>query len=132
MFLGRTVHTHGKIKGWGKLLKKKPPPFRITKRVSELFRKTENAVVPFCKRDMSDKTVVAGKKWAKERVLRYYDDYMIEIATVKERQSDDSVKTYMDGDLKQEIALTLLEEIPNFLLKEAEKIAKEKTEMEAG
>lgn len=21
------VHTHGKIKGWGKLLKKKPPPF---------------------------------------------------------------------------------------------------------
>lgn len=50
VFLGRTVHTHGKIKGWGKLLKKKPPPFRITKRVSELFRKTENVVVPFRKR----------------------------------------------------------------------------------
>lgn len=50
VFLGRAVHTHGKIKGWGKLLKKKPPPFRITKRVSELFRKTENAVVPFRKR----------------------------------------------------------------------------------
>ena len=31
VFLGRTVHTHGKITGWGKLLKKKPPPFRITK-----------------------------------------------------------------------------------------------------
>ena len=28
VFLGRTVHTHGKITGWGKLLKKKPPPFR--------------------------------------------------------------------------------------------------------
>ena len=27
VFLGRTVHTHGKITGWGKLLKKKPPPF---------------------------------------------------------------------------------------------------------
>lgn len=50
VFLGGTVHTHGKIKGWGKLLKKKPPPSRITKRVSELFRKTENAVVPFRKR----------------------------------------------------------------------------------
>ncbi|RGZ09007.1 hypothetical protein DXA08_05440 [Blautia obeum] len=50
VFLGRTVHTHGKITGWGKLLKKKPPPFRITKRVSKLFRKTENAVVPFRKR----------------------------------------------------------------------------------
>lgn len=50
VFLGRTVHTHGRIKGWGKLLKKKPPPFRITKRVSELFRKTENSVVPFRKR----------------------------------------------------------------------------------
>lgn len=50
VFLGRMVHTHGRIKGWGKLLKKKPPPFRITKRVSELFRKTENSVVPFRKR----------------------------------------------------------------------------------
>ena len=50
VFLGRTVHTHGKITGWGKLLKKKPTPFRITKRVSELFRKNENAVVPFRKR----------------------------------------------------------------------------------
>ncbi len=49
VFLGRTVHTHGRIKGWGKLLKKKPPPFRMTKRVSELYRKTENAVVPFRK-----------------------------------------------------------------------------------
>lgn len=77
VFLGRTVHAHGRIKGWGKLLKKKPPPFRITKRVSELFRKTENAVVPFRKRGMSNKTVVAGEKWATERVLRYYDDYMI-------------------------------------------------------
>ena len=50
VFLGRTVHTHGEIKGWGKLLKKKPPPFCITKRVSEPFRKTENAVVPSRKR----------------------------------------------------------------------------------
>ena len=33
------VHTHGKITGWGKLLKKKPPPFRVTKRVSVPFRK---------------------------------------------------------------------------------------------
>lgn len=49
-FLGRTVHTHGRIKGWGKLLKNEPPPFRITKRVSKLFSKTKNAVVPFRKR----------------------------------------------------------------------------------
>lgn len=86
----------------------------------------------FVKEDLSDKTVVAGEKWATERVLRYYDNYMTELATVKERQPDDSVKTYVDEDLKQEIVLTLLEEILNFLLKEAEKIAKEKTETEAG
>lgn len=68
---------HVEITGWGKLLKKKPPPFRVTKRVSKLFRKTENAVVSFRKKGMSDKMVVAGKKWATERVLRYYDNYMI-------------------------------------------------------
>lgn len=50
VFSGRMVHTHGKIKRWGKLLKKKPPPFRITKRVFILYRKTENAVAPFRKR----------------------------------------------------------------------------------
>ena len=50
VFFGREVHIHGKIKGWGKFLKKKSLPFRITKRVSELFRKMENAVVPFRKR----------------------------------------------------------------------------------
>ena len=49
-FFDEQYNTYGKITGWAKLLKKKPPPFRITKRVSELFRKTENAVVPLHKR----------------------------------------------------------------------------------
>lgn len=45
---------------------------------------------------------------------------MDELAMVKETQSDGSVRAYVDEDLKQEIALKLLEEIPNFPLKEAE------------
>lgn len=71
------------------------------------------------------KAAVAGEKWAMERVLRYYDDYMTELATVKERQPDGSVKIYVDEDLKQEIALKLLEKIPDFPLEEAERIAEE-------
>ena len=70
------------------------------------------------------KAVVAGEKWATEKVLAYYDDYMTELATVKEKQPDGSVKTYVDEDLKQAIALNLLEQIPNFPLEEAERIAK--------
>lgn len=72
------------------------------------------------------KAAVVGEKWATERVLRYYDDYMTELATVKERQSDGSMRTYVDEDLKQEIALKLLEEIPKFPMEEAEGIAGEK------
>ena len=49
---------------------------------------------------------------------------MTGLATVKEKQPDGSVKIYVDEDLKQAIALNLLEEIPNFPLEEAEKIAK--------
>ena len=71
------------------------------------------------------KAAVAGE-WATERVLRYYDDYMTELATVKERQPDGSMRTYVDEDLKQEIALKLLEEIPKFPMDEAEGIAGEK------
>ncbi|MDO4306830.1 MAG: helix-turn-helix domain-containing protein [Eubacteriales bacterium] len=69
------------------------------------------------------KAAVAGEKWATERVLRYYDDYMTEFATVKERQPDGSVRTYVDEDMKQSIILNLLEKIPDFPLEEAERIA---------
>lgn len=75
------------------------------------------------------KAAVAGEKWATEKILRYYDDYMTELATVKERQPDGSVKSYVDEDLKQEIALKLLEEIPNFPMEEAGRMAEEETEI---
>lgn len=71
------------------------------------------------------KAAVAGEKWATEKILAYYDDYMTELATMKERQPDGSVKSYVDEDLKQAIALNLLEQIPNFPLEEAERIARE-------
>ncbi|WP_302789136.1 helix-turn-helix domain-containing protein [Anaerostipes caccae] len=74
------------------------------------------------------KAAVAGEKWATERILKHYDSYMDELATVKARQPDGSVRTYVDEDLKQEIALKLLEEIPNFPLKKAERVAKEETD----
>lgn len=70
------------------------------------------------------KAAVAGEKWATAHILKHYDDYMTELATVKEKQSDGSVRTYVDEDLKQAIALNLLEEIANFPLEEAERIAK--------
>lgn len=69
------------------------------------------------------KAAVAGEKWATEQILKHYDDYMTELATAKEKQPDGSVRTYVDEDLKQAIALKLLEEIPNFPLEEAERIA---------
>lgn len=71
------------------------------------------------------KAAVAGEKWATEQILRYYDSYIEELATVKEKQPDGSVKTYVDEDLKQSIILKLLEEIPNFPMEEAEKMAEE-------
>ena len=76
------------------------------------------------------KAVIAGEKWATEKIMAYYDDYMTELATVEEKQPDGSVKSYVDEDLKQEIALKLLEEIPNFPIEETERIAREKIETE--
>lgn len=70
------------------------------------------------------KAAVAGEKRETEQILKHYDDYMTELATVKVRQPDGSVRTYVDEDLKQAIALNLLEQIPNFPLEEAERIAK--------
>ena len=64
------------------------------------------------------KGAVAGEKWAMERILKHYDFYMDELATVKEREPDGNVKCYVEEVLKQAIALKLLEE--------AERRAKEK------
>ena len=66
------------------------------------------------------KAAVAGEQWATEKVIAYYDSYIEELATVKEKQPDGSVKTYVDEDLKQSIILKLLEEIPNFPMEEAQ------------
>ncbi|MCB6413589.1 helix-turn-helix domain-containing protein [Dorea acetigenes] len=77
------------------------------------------------------KAVVAGEKWATEKVIAHYDSYIEELATVKERQPDGSVRTYVDEDMKQEIASKLLEEIPNFPMEKAERITKGETEAEA-
>ncbi|MCI7179557.1 MAG: helix-turn-helix domain-containing protein [Schaedlerella sp.] len=76
------------------------------------------------------KAAVAGEKCATEKIIAHYDSYIVELATVKERQPDGSVRTYVDEDLKQEIALKLLEEIPNFPMEEAKRIAEEETEKE--
>ena len=38
------------------------------------------------------KGAVAGEKWAMERILKHYDFYMDELATVKEREPDGNVK----------------------------------------
>ena len=70
------------------------------------------------------KAAVAGERWATEQILKHYDDYMTELATVKEKQPDGSVKCYVDEDLKQAIALNLLEELPYFPLEEAERVVK--------
>lgn len=63
------------------------------------------------------KAAVAGEKWATEKVITHYDSYIEELATVKERQTDGSVRTYVDEDMRQSIILNLLE-----------RIAKEETE----
>ena len=36
---------------------------------------------------------VAGEKWALEKVLAYYADYIVELATVEIEQPDGSVKS---------------------------------------
>ena len=73
------------------------------------------------------KAAVAGEKWATEKVIAHYDSYIEELATVKEKRPDGSVRTFVDEDLKQEIALKLLEKIPDFPLEEAERVAEEET-----
>lgn len=64
------------------------------------------------------RAAVAGEKWATEKVLAYYEDYINELSTVEVRQPDGSVKKQVDEDMKQRITLKLLEALPSFPLKQ--------------
>lgn len=46
------------------------------------------------------KVSVTGEQWATEKVIAHYDSYIEELATVKEKQPDGSVKTYVNEALK--------------------------------
>lgn len=68
------------------------------------------------------KAAVAGEKWATEKVIAHYNSYIEELATVKEKRPDGSMRIYVDEDMKQSIILNLLEKIPDFPLEEAERM----------
>lgn len=59
---------------------------------------------------------VAGEKWAVEKVLECYADEIDQLATIEKEQSDGSVKKEIDEDLRQALALKLIEAIPSFPL----------------
>ena len=46
------------------------------------------------------RAAVAGEAWALEKVLACYDDEINRLATVKERQSDGSMKVVVDEDMR--------------------------------
>ena len=60
------------------------------------------------------KAAVAGEKWATEKVLAHYADYIDELSTVEVRQPGGKVKKVIDKDMRQSISLKLLEALPGF------------------
>ena len=64
------------------------------------------------------KAAVAGEKWATEKVLVHYADYIDELSTVKIKQQDGSVKKVIDQDMRQHISMKLLEALPSFPLEQ--------------
>lgn len=65
------------------------------------------------------KAAAAGEKWATEKVLAHYADYIDELSTVEIRQPGGKVKKVIDEDMRQHISLKLLEALPSFPLEQA-------------
>ena len=57
---------------------------------------------------------VSGEKWAIDRIIAHYEDFLNEQSTVEVVQPDGSVKKSVDEDLKKRLIQKLIEEIPNF------------------
>lgn len=64
------------------------------------------------------KAAVAGERWATEKVLTHYADYINELSTVEIRQANGKKKKVIDEDIRQRISLKLLEALPSFPLEQ--------------
>lgn len=62
------------------------------------------------------RAAVAGEKWAVEKVLECYSGEIDKLAMVKRKQPDGSMKEEIDEDMRQALALKLIEAIPQFPL----------------
>lgn len=62
------------------------------------------------------KTAATGEKWATEKVLAHYADYVSKLPTVEIRQADDKRKKATGKDTRQRISLRLPEALPSFPL----------------
>ena len=57
-----------------------------------------------------------GETWAVAKVLECYSDELDKLATVDMKQPDGSIKREIDADMRQALALKLIEAIPQFPL----------------
>ena len=64
---------------------------------------------------------VAGEAWAVAKVVECYQEEIDRQATVRKRQPDGTVKEVIDEDMRQYIAMKLIESLPTFPLEELEK-----------
>ncbi|HFP8440293.1 TPA: helix-turn-helix domain-containing protein [Enterococcus faecium] len=64
------------------------------------------------------KAAVAGERWATEKVLAHYADYINELSTVEIRQANGKKKKVIDEDIRQRISLKLREALPSFPLEQ--------------
>lgn len=62
------------------------------------------------------RAAVAGEKWAVAKVVESYSGELDRLATVEIQQPDGSKKREIDGDMRQQLALKLIEAIPRFPL----------------
>lgn len=62
------------------------------------------------------RAAVSGEKWAIEKVLECYSGELDKLATVETKQPDGSIKREIDEDMRQALALKLIEAIPQFPL----------------
>lgn len=62
------------------------------------------------------RAAVSGEKWAVEKVLECYSGELDKLATVETKQPDGSIKREIDEDMRQALALKLIEAIPQFPL----------------
>lgn len=70
--------------------------------------------VPSCDRIHLLRAAQNGDQYAQQKILEYFDSYVVKLATITAYAENGQSNTCLDEDIRVQVQATMIEKLPNF------------------